>query len=116
MADAVPHDRTLELDAASGSVAAFAPGTAFGSFRIVRELGAGGMGVVFEAYDPALDRPVATKLVRDRDASRAAGARLTREALAMARLAHPNVVQVYDVGTLDGQVFVVMELVRGETL
>ena len=87
----------------------FAPGTSIGRFRIVGELGAGGMGVVFEAYDPELDRAVAIKVVRE-------GKKLIDEAQAMARLSHPNVVPVHEVGTIDGQLFLVMELVRGETL
>jgi serine/threonine protein kinase len=49
---------------------AFAPGSTIGHFRVVRELGAGGMGVVFEAHDPDLDRRVAIKVVRDRNAGR----------------------------------------------
>jgi serine/threonine-protein kinase len=95
---------------------AFAPGSTIGHFRVVRELGAGGMGVVFEAHDPDLDRRVAIKVVRDRNAGSAAGARLIAEAQSMARLAHPNVVGVHEVGTIDNQVFLVMELVRGDTL
>jgi len=95
---------------------AFAPGATIGHFRVVRELGAGGMGVVFEAHDPDLDRRVAIKVVRDRNAGSAAGVRLIAEAQAMARLAHPNVVGVHEVGTIDNQVFLVMELVRGDTL
>ncbi|MGN6110245.1 MAG: protein kinase domain-containing protein [Kofleriaceae bacterium] len=94
----------------------FAPGATIGHFRLVRQLGAGGMGVVFEAYDPDLDRRVAIKVVRGAEADSAAGVRLIREAQAMARLTHPNVVGVHEVGTIEGQVFVVMELVRGETL
>src|SRR4029077_4209943 len=68
----------------------FAPGSTIGHFRVVRELGAGGMGIVFEAYDPDLDRHVAIKVVRDRDAGSAAGVRLVREAQAMGKLAPPN--------------------------
>src|SRR5262245_28327000 len=74
------------------------------------------MGLVVEAHDPELDRLVALKLVLDRRASSSAGQRLLREARAMAKLSHPNVVQVHEVGTVDGQVFIVMELVRGCTL
>ena len=96
--------------------ARFAPGTTIAHFRIVRELGAGGMGVVFEAQDADLDRRVAIKVVRDHNAGSAAGLRLIREAQAMARLTHPNVVTVHEVGTIDDQVYVVMELVRGSTL
>ncbi|HEY4239064.1 MAG TPA: serine/threonine-protein kinase [Kofleriaceae bacterium] len=89
----------------------FAPGTSIGRFRIVGELGAGGMGIVFEAYDPELGRAVALKVVHE-----AGGRTLLDEAQAMARLAHPNVVPVHEVGTIDGRLFLVMELVRGETL
>lgn len=84
-------------------------------FQIVRTLGAGGMGVVYAAYDPELDREVAVKLIRGSD-SAAARTRLYREAQALAKLAHPNVVAVYDVGTYEDQVWVSMELVVGRTL
>ncbi len=93
----------------------FAP-TTIADFTIVSELGRGGMGLVYEAYDPDLDRHVAIKVVRDRRAGSAAGLRLSSEAKAMARLTHPNVVAVHQVGTIDNQVYVVMELVRGDTL
>jgi len=86
-----------------------------GRYQIVRRLGAGGMGVVFAARDGALDRMVALKLVRRAD-DPGADARLAREARALAKLTHPNVVTVYDVGThADGR-FIAMELVEGETL
>jgi eukaryotic-like serine/threonine-protein kinase len=111
-------ERTLDLDPGDrvAPPKPFAAGYTIGHFRIIRELGAGGMGIVFEAYDPDLDRRVAIKVVRGRDASTEAGARLIREAQAMAKLAHPNVVAVHEVGTIEGEVFLVMELVPGETL
>jgi tetratricopeptide (TPR) repeat protein len=111
-------ERTLDLDPGDRVAPAqpFAAGFTIGHFRVVRELGAGGMGIVFEAYDPDLDRKVAIKVVRGRDATTEAGARLIREAQAMAKLAHPNVVAVHEVGTIEGEVFLVMELVPGETL
>jgi tetratricopeptide (TPR) repeat protein len=86
-----------------------------GRFVLLDKLGEGGMGVVYSAYDPKLDRRVALKLWR---AGRVPGAqeRLMREAQALARLSHPNVVPVHDVGVLDGQVFIVMEFVVGATL
>jgi tetratricopeptide (TPR) repeat protein len=70
---------------------------------------------VYAAYDPTLDRKVAIKLLRA-DATSEQRARITREAQAMARLSHPNVVQVYEVGTVGAQLFIAMELIEGGTL
>ena len=78
-------------------------------------LGHGGMGVVVEAHDEVLDRSVALKLLYA-SAVRRGEVRLLREAQALARLSHPNVVQVYDIGELGDQAFIAMELVRGRTL
>ena len=87
-----------------------------GRYRLIDRLGAGGMGVVYRAHDETLDRPVAVKLVRtDNDVARGAE-RLQREARAIARLSHPNVVVVHDVGIYDGSVFVAMEFIDGLTL
>lgn len=87
-----------------------------GRFVLLRELGSGGMGTVFAAYDEQLDRKVALKLlhtaVTDSDERR----RVLREAQAMARVSHPNVVQVYDVGEIHGRVFIAMEYIEGGTL
>jgi tetratricopeptide (TPR) repeat protein len=112
----VQDERTLDLPAADVVTEIAAPATTIGHFQILREVGAGGMGVVYEAYDPDLDRKVAVKVVRDFQPGSPAGRRLIDEAQAMARLAHPNVVAVYEVGTIVDQVFVVMELVPGDTL
>src|SRR5450432_3653823 len=93
-------------------------GTAVGRYTILALVGKGGMGEVYAAYDPDLDRKVAIKLMHGsggHDAARAQ-ARLLREAKAMARLSHPNVVAVHDAGTYDGRVFVAMEFVDGVTL
>ena len=87
-----------------------------GRYLVIGRLGAGGMGVVVAAYDPELDRKLAIKLIHAGRDDEEARARLLREAQAMARLAHPNVVAVHDVGVFAGQVFVAMEFVRGETL
>ena len=90
-----------------------------GRFVIFEELGAGGMGQVFAAYDPDLDRKVALKLVQRPPDGAGNGdwqARLVREAQAMAKLSHPNVVTVYEVSAHAGQVFLVMELVEGRDL
>jgi tetratricopeptide (TPR) repeat protein len=96
-----------------------ARGTAVGRYVIMDELGSGGMGVVYRAFDPELDRKVAIKLLQADAASESIGGQawLQREAQAMARLSHPNVLAVFDVGTLPGdRVFVAMELVDGMTL
>jgi eukaryotic-like serine/threonine-protein kinase len=91
-----------------------------GRFRVLDRLGRGGMGVVYSAYDPELDRKVAIKLLRA-DVHRGmakddAQARLLREAQAMARLSDPNVIVVHEVGTVGDRVFVAMEYVDGTTL
>ena len=88
-----------------------------GRYRVVERIGQGGMGLVYAAHDDELDRPVAIKILRS-DLEPGAGGheRLLREAQAIARLSHPNVVHVYEVGHHDGQVFMAMELVRGRTL
>ena len=91
-----------------------------GRFVVLGQLGAGGMGVVYAAYDPELDRKVAVKLLHPSlsgsDREDLARARLLREAQALARLSHPNVVAIYDVGTHEGQVFLAMELIAGDSL
>src|SRR5262249_57446264 len=85
-------------------------------FEIVRRLGDGGMGVVYEARDTLLDRRIALKLIRPDATSDKAPARLLREAQALARLKHPNVVTVFEVGTAGGNVVVAMELVDAAPL
>lgn len=94
-----------------------ATSTKVGRYTVLTRLGAGGMGVVYAAYDSDLDRKIALKLVRGQlSESPEHRARIRREAQAMARLSHPNVVQVYEVGEHEGELFVAMEFVRGETL
>jgi eukaryotic-like serine/threonine-protein kinase len=91
-------------------------GTSIGRHRVVGVLGSGAMGVVLAAHDPQLDRRVALKLLRG-ETDAASRARLVREAQAMARLVHPSVVTVYDVGATEGgEVYLAMELVDGGTL
>jgi len=91
-----------------------------GRFLVLWQAGAGGMGIVYVAYDPELDRKVAVKLlhpsVSGSDREEIARVRLVREAKAMARLSHPNVCSVYDVGTYRGQVFIAMEFIEGRSL
>jgi serine/threonine protein kinase len=88
-------------------------------FVILCELGHGAMGVVYEALDPKLERKVALKLLLSDDAEaipEAAARRLLQEAQALAKLSHPNVVTVHDVGIHDGRVWLAMEFVDGQTL
>src|SRR6187551_2318861 len=93
------------------------PGASLGSYQIVSSIGAGGMGEVYRARDPRLDREVAIKVLPSALASDpAALARFEREAMSVARLSHPNVLSIYEFATADGVAFVVMELVDGETL
>ena len=86
-----------------------------GRYEILDRLGAGGMGTVFLAHDPELDRKVAIKLLHG-GASQVSHARLVREAQAMAKLSHPNVAAVFDVGWFGKQVFMAMEYLAGGTL
>jgi tetratricopeptide (TPR) repeat protein/predicted Ser/Thr protein kinase len=88
-----------------------------GRYLVIEEIGAGGMGLVLRAYDPKLGREVAVKRLRlaERDGS-TGSARMMREAQAMAKLSHPNVVPVYDVDVDDGMLFIAMEYVQGDTL
>lgn len=86
-----------------------------GRFVLRGPLGRGGMGTVLEAYDASLDREVALKVLHP-TLARPHARRLVREARALAKLSHPNVVQVYDVGEAEGRTFIAMELVRGQTL
>src|SRR5881392_3929486 len=95
--------------------AALARGASIGRYVVLGLVGRGGMGEVYAAYDPELDRMVAVKLVRAQRESGLTAAekrtRLLREAQAIARLSHPNVVVVFDVGTYDDNVFIAMEFV-----
>jgi tetratricopeptide (TPR) repeat protein len=94
--------------------------TQIGRYKVLKPLGSGGMGVVYAAYDMDLDRKVAIKLLHG-DLAAAGGetvghSRLLREAQAMAKISHPNVLQVFEAGTHEGQVFLALELVEGSTL
>jgi serine/threonine protein kinase len=105
-------------DSGSASRSEHASSAELGRYRLGRRLGAGGMGMVFEADDLELHRRVALKLLyadpsADLEQTRA---QLLREARAMAQTNHPNVVAVYDVGRIGEQVFLAMELVEGSTL
>jgi serine/threonine protein kinase len=111
-----------------------ATGTVFGPYRVIEKIGAGGMGDVYRALDTRLERDVALKLISDSFLSSEPGAgspspagtphsrvhlsheRFLREARAAATLNHPNICGIHDVGEQDGQPYLVMELLRGETL
>jgi len=84
-----------------------------GRFRVIREIGRGGSGRVLECHDEALDRTIAVKLLRD--AGRSASV-IRREAMAIARVQHPRVVHVYEVGEHEGRMFLAMQMVRGRPL
>ncbi|MDI1436576.1 protein kinase domain-containing protein [Polyangium sorediatum] len=122
--DTCPRCRRVVAAAlrASGAAAPAPPalvqrGTAIGRYLVVERVGVGAMGQVFAAYDPELDRKVALKLLRfssrpfaEEEQRRA---RLAREAQTLARLSHPNVVTVFDVGTWEQQAFIALEFVPG---
>ncbi|MBI4509406.1 MAG: serine/threonine protein kinase [Deltaproteobacteria bacterium] len=121
------HEETVLLPEVKGparAIQAAAPivrGTCIGRYVVLDVLGKGGMGVVYKAHDPELDRSVALKLVNvgpheEGTTKSKYRARLIREAQALAQLSHPNVIAVYDVGTFGDDVFVAMELVKGPSL
>jgi len=93
------------------------PPSTIGRYQIVRRLGAGGMGTVYLARDPELDRQVAIKLVKDDlTDDPELRARFSREARAAARLSHPNIITIFDIGEDGGRPFIAMEYVEGESL
>ncbi|MEM6992038.1 MAG: serine/threonine-protein kinase, partial [Myxococcota bacterium] len=117
-----PADRTLragnessDSSASLGRTGAVAGGMTLGRYLVLRELGAGSMGSVYLGYDPELDRRVALKVLKgtSQAANRTA---LLREAQAMAKLRHPRVVAVHDVGEHQGRVYIAMEYIEGITL
>jgi len=118
-----PVESFVQSDAAGAS--GLAMGATVGRYVILNLVGRGGMGEVYAAYDPQLDRKVALKLLHEtaarEAAARTARERLLREAKTIARLSHPNVVVVHDAGTIDDplhgdRVFLAMEFIEGETL
>ena len=116
-----PADDRLRMDAAreraERALFRTAEPTLIGRYVLLDILGTGGMGVVYRAYDPQLDRKVALKLIHPRAIDdRQARDRLINEGRALARLEHANIVPVYDVVEKGDQIVVVMELVEGETL
>ncbi|MEE8146593.1 MAG: protein kinase [Longimicrobiales bacterium] len=93
---------------------AIAPGTKIGNYEIQAPLGEGGMGAVYQAHDPTLQRTVAIKVLAKQDED--ASTRLLQEARAASALNHPHICTIYEVGEHEGQAFIVMEHVEGKTL
>jgi predicted Ser/Thr protein kinase len=109
------RDAAPEADAAAREPKA---GDSIDRFLLLEELGRGGMGIVYAAFDPTLDRKVALKLVKPDPAqpAKAAAARLLSEAQALGRLSHPNVVTVFEAKAHGEQVYLAMELIQGKSL
>ncbi len=104
-------------DVPAAYAAGLRPGTSVGRFIIEREIGRGGFGVVYAALDPELGRSVALKLLKPGSSpARKGGEWLRREAEAVARLSHANIVTLHDFGRTPGGAYLVFELLRGETL
>jgi tetratricopeptide (TPR) repeat protein len=108
--------RAPEVELGSAWEHVLRPGAVVGRFELVREIGRGGFGVVYEARDRELGRSVAFKAVRAGDRASLQEERLLREAEAAARLSHPNIVTVYDAGRCEHGPYLVLELLRGRTL
>ena len=87
-----------------------------GPYAITGTLGEGGMGIVYAARDERLNRPVALKMIRKTIFNPAAAERLRREAQAAATVNHPNICQLYDIGGEDGDLYIAMEFLEGESL
>ena len=96
---------------------ALEPGVSLGPYRIVSPLGAGGMGEVYRARDPRLERDVAIKVLPEHFADDADSlARFQAEAKAVAALSHPNILAIHDTGQEGKRLYVVTELLEGETM
>src|SRR5215468_6788432 len=94
-----------------------AEGDRFGKYQVLERIGRGGMGTIFKAHDPVLDRLVALKVISPEvEVTDELRTRFFREAKACAKLNHPNIVTVYDMGEDEGRLFIVMELLEGEEL
>jgi eukaryotic-like serine/threonine-protein kinase len=99
-----------------GAASAVSRGTSLGRYMVLDPLGRGGMGVVYSAYDDKLGRKVAIKLLRPDRTDGSLGQGLLQEAKVLARLEHPNIVSVHDVGSFLDQVFIAMKFIDGDTL
>src|SRR5580698_6229963 len=110
------HPPQWALESEPAAAPALTPGTELGQYRIESAIGAGGMGVVFRAYDSKLHRPVAIKFLSDGLADAAARRRFQREAQMASSLNHPHILTVYDVGEFQGRQYLATEFVDGGTL
>ena len=108
-----PLDQTKAESIVPGKMNA---GSQIGGYDLIEVLGEGGMGVVWRAHDPKLDREIAIKVLKRHDAHPSLRKRLLREGRAMARLKHPNVLTVYEVDTAGNRDYIAMELVEGGSL
>ncbi|HEX8909394.1 MAG TPA: protein kinase, partial [Anaeromyxobacteraceae bacterium] len=108
--------RAPRHDAGAGWEAALGPGAVFGRFELVREIARGGFGIVWEARDRILQRSVAFKALRVDERPEVVEERLLAEAEAAARLSHPNIVTLHDVGRTSHGPYLVLEFLRGRTL
>ncbi len=118
ISDEVPREAQLDSnDDSSSRWRSLSLPTTIGDYELIQEIGRGGMGVVFRARQISLDREVAVKMIlRGRLASEADLQRFLAEAAATAKLEHPNIVPVYDVGDFDGRPYFSMQYVDGQTL
>jgi serine/threonine protein kinase len=92
-------------------------GQVLGHCRVVAKIGEGGMGAVYRAYDEVLHRDVAVKVLKKEPVLDSSGRhKLLQEARASSSLAHPNICTIHDVGEIDGDLYIVMELVEGKSL
>ncbi|HET6585682.1 MAG TPA: serine/threonine-protein kinase, partial [Nannocystaceae bacterium] len=110
------HDRASAARVEARLFGELPPAPQIGRFVVLNKIGAGGLGIVYAAYDPKLDRRVAIKLVHRREELELDTQRVLREAQALARLSHPHVVAVHEVGEHQERLFIAMELVEGLTL
>jgi serine/threonine protein kinase/WD40 repeat protein len=106
---------TINLQQQTAKPSEIAAGIAFGRYQINKELGRGGMGIVYAAYDPDLDRVVALKVMGLTTSNAKQLARFERETHLMAKLNHPNIIKIFDMGQVEGRYFFTMELVTGES-
>lgn len=109
--------QTSQSDTSNARVAADAPRTKFGRYRLLKELGRGAMGAVYLAHDEQLDREIALKIPQfGQDMDPALLERFYREARAAAALRHPGICPVFDVGEIDGQHYITMAFIKGRPL